>query len=80
MSGLGVQEGDHDSSPSIHPWLLETRSISAIGIELNCIERDIIFIGTPNLCSPHHRHRPTVILVASYAARVDMKRKLFRLT
>ena len=25
-------------------------------------EREIIFIGTPNLCSPHHRHRPTVIL------------------
>ena len=24
-------------------------------------EREIIFIGTPNLCSPHHRHRPTVI-------------------
>ena len=43
-------------------------------------ERDIIFIGTPNLCSPHHWHRPTVILVAAYAAQVNMERKLFRLT
>ena len=43
-------------------------------------EREIIFIGTPNLCSPHHRLRPTVILVAACAARVNMKRKLFRLT
>ena len=25
------------------------------------VEREIIFIGTPNLCSPHHRHQPTVI-------------------
>ena len=24
-------------------------------------EREIIFIGTPNLCSPHYRLRPTVI-------------------
>ena len=45
-------------------------------------ERDIIFIGTPNLCSPHHRHRQTVILVAACAARMDMmrKEKLIRLT
>ena len=42
------------------------------------LEREIIFIGTPNLCSPHHRHRPTVILVAAYAARVDMKRNTFQ--
>ena len=26
-------------------------------------KREIIFIGTPNLCSPHHRHRPTVMIL-----------------
>ena len=31
-----------------------------------------------NLCSPHHRHQPTVNFVAAYAALVDMKRKLIR--
>jgi len=34
------------------------------------LEREIIFIGTPSLCSPHHQHRLTVILVAAYAAHL----------
>ena len=34
-------------------------------------EREIIFIGTPNLCSPHHLHRPTVILVAACPVYVN---------
>ena len=38
-------------------------------------EREIIFIGTPNLCSPHHWHGPTVILDRrrrSFGARIGV--------
>ena len=52
-SGLGWEKpGSHRvQSSSNKP------SASATHLHLST-EREIIFIGTPNLCSPHHRHRP----------------------
>ena len=39
------------------------KTVSEFGTERKQTKyREIIFIGTPNLCSPHHRLRPTVIL------------------
>ena len=52
----------HGGTPFLQKRSLKSRNTRTSSTDSpTSLERDIIFIGTPNLCSPHHRHRPTVI-------------------